>query len=175
MRDNTGDRYHCRVLQTVLTALIAATAAFLFSILNEALRERRSFRHRWDGQVRELASDYLAATRRLMHLAGSTANLKADGNELVDALQDVRMRCSQLLLLADPTLAEAAVKMQSEVYAVVTTMTSTEESSPRAELSRIYAAMQAFVLKVRSQLDLPPIPGIQRSAYDNVDPKLAET
>jgi hypothetical protein len=154
------------VLQTVLTAAIAATVAFLFSILNESLRERRAFRHRWDREVRELASDYLAATRRLMHLAGSTAHLSDDATELRDALQDVRMKCSQLLLLADPELAEAAVKVQSEAYAVVRAkIGQAAPAHDRISISELYEAVREFVLRARTQLALPEIARVRRAAY----------
>lgn len=76
------------------------------------------------------------------------------------------MKCSQLLLLSDPALAEAAVKMQSEAYAVVT-VAKTEGRT--ANLSALYASVHDFVLSVRRQLRLPPIPGIQRAAYEKVD------
>ncbi|MEN2741657.1 hypothetical protein ABCS02_28055 [Microbacterium sp. X-17] len=158
------------MLQTVLTAAIAATVAFLLSVLNEILRERRAFRHRWDREVRELASDYLAATRRLMHLVGSTAKLSADATELVDALQEVRMRCSQLLLLADPKLAEASVRLQSEAYAVVQAkLARTTPSEAPNSLSGLYEAVREFVLKARAQLALPRIAGVQRAAYEHAD------
>lgn len=148
------------MLQTVVTAAIAASVAFLLSVISEVLREHRAFRHRWDRDVRELASDYLASTRRLMHLAVSTARLSDDAIELLDALQEVRMRCSQLLLLADPKLAETAVRLAERGLYDRSSQTGRNRTPhTRIDLSGLYEAVQEFVLKARAQLALPQISG----------------
>jgi hypothetical protein len=154
------------VVSTILTAVTAAVVAFVFANLSEILRERRSFRSRWDRDIQSLVSEYLAATRRLMHLSGDTVESAQREASLGDALQDLRMRCGQLLVLADPELARHAVNVQSRAYELVKSRTTGLDPRPdgHSPMRRLYDAVELFVGAARVQLRLPPIDGIQRSS-----------
>ncbi|MFB6610417.1 hypothetical protein ACFCVO_08860 [Agromyces sp. NPDC056379] len=145
------------MLQTVLTAAIAALVAFLFSALNDVMTERRSFKHRWDRDVFDLSVSFLGATRRLWHLAGEHA--ASDPEALNSAHQELRIECGKLLVLANPMLGEAALRVQREAYAVV--KVATGEADPRpAEgdpTQRLVTAIDRFSRAARSQLSLPDL------------------
>ena len=154
-------RYTPKMGTTIITAGVAALVAFLFSILNEAIRDRRAFTRRWDKDLFDRVSSYLATTTSVVHLSSGSRN-KADKNlasTIADTHQQLRVGCNQLLLIADPSVAEAALRVQRESYAVIKTSTGSSDPRPGElmPLDRLYAAIETLTEASRAQLRLQPI------------------
>lgn len=78
---------------------------------------------------------------------------------LDEAHRDLRARCSVLLLLADPDLADAALLLQREAYAVVQIALGEPDPRPAEDraTTRLVRVLDTVSTLTRRQLDLRPI------------------
>ncbi|TDP98858.1 hypothetical protein AXZ95_2763 [Leifsonia sp. 115AMFTsu3.1] len=105
------------------------------------------------------------AARQVGHLASTVRRGGSDSADVLARLDDmhreVRTRCSALLILADSPLAEAALTVQRQVYAVVEVARGGEDPRPGDGTpdERLTRALDALSHRARNQLDLAPIAG----------------
>lgn len=151
------------VATTIITAGVGALVAFVFAVLNQLLSESRAFRRRWDREVFSLVSDLIGATRTLMHLSSPNTALNNAESELRSALLDVRLATGRVLLIADPSLSEAAVNLQSAAYRLSRTRLDSEQSETLAEQYDVtYEQVAALIGSTRAQLKLAAVERIRR-------------
>jgi len=146
---------------TIITAGVAAFVAFLFAILNESIRDRRSFAQRWDKDLFDRVASFLGHASRIVHFssASSETDLSQRRSSLHDAHEQLRISCNQLLLIASPSVAVAALQAQRDAYAVVETARGLDDPRPGTidPLTRLFGALDALTTESRKQLRLPPI------------------
>lgn len=138
-------------------AVIAALLAFVFGQVTEWLKNRRDFRHRWDEAVYTTAQEFVAATRRLSHLAEAKSTTDA---ELSEAHARVRTTCQQLIVIADTDLARKARLVQREAYALVKTARAEADPRPaeKSARARYFVSINEFYDALRANLKLSPHP-----------------
>ena len=139
------------IAPTVVTAAIAALVAFLFSVLNEWIRERRAFAHRWDRDVFDLVVSVMDFARQLHHLSEGQ-----DSTGLDKAHMSIRVEGAKLRVLAAGALGRAALEVQREAYAVVKTATGEPDPRPSAlaPRERLLDAIDRFSDAARDELGL---------------------
>jgi hypothetical protein len=143
---------------TILPALIGAVVAFLLALANQWISDRRTYRRRWDRDVFDVVSELIRTARALMHLATPEAAAPDRDEKIRSTLGDVRIATGRVLLVANPSLSEAAVDLQSALYRLATESLEPDgEERWREPYDAVYAQISSLVAATRGQLDLEPI------------------
>ncbi len=140
------------ILPTIVTAFVAALVTFGLGQVAEILRRRREFVHRWDADLLECAQKFVAATRNLETLIGSAHEFQPIAARA--AHDEVRVCCNQLLVLADNGLADAALALQRDCYALRQVISGGGDPRPGdfAPRERYFASLQRLYEELRRQL-----------------------
>ncbi|WP_159573700.1 hypothetical protein [Curtobacterium sp. 18060] len=143
------------ILSTILTAFIAALLTFGLGQAAEILKRRREFKHRWDNALYERAQEFVVSTRNLEALSGSGKQHSPGAARA--AHDDVRVRCNQLLVLADDRLAVSALRLQRDCYALRQIIDGAEDPRPGgfAPRDRYFSSLQSLYVELRRQLRIP--------------------
>jgi hypothetical protein len=160
----TRDRTLTPTWLTILSLFLGAGIGFLGTYFNERAKEKKARKYRWDQPLFDLAKEFAAAVRLLVHLCGrfDRAEDKAAWKKRVDDVHgEVRSLTQQIRILASSECYQAAREVLHHVYAVRTVSVegkpdarSTTSRLAKSPEERLEEAMTDFLVKLRIQLEV---------------------